>query len=387
MEWAARVDGPRRRGLTPRRTAEDDGEVMASEAGAGQEPEVICSRRGPAGHILLNRPQALNALNLAMVRTIHAALDAWAEDPSVTRVVIEGAGGKAFCAGGDIRTLHDLGKAGRVDEARAFWREEYELNVRIQAYPKPFVALVDGIVMGGGVGLSILGSHRVAGERWLFAMPEVGIGFFPDVGATWFLPRLPGATGRWIALTGTRLKQGDSLALGLATHAVPSAALGAVREALMAGEEVAAVLAGHAATPAPEPALSAADRAVIDRCFAADDALAILAALDREAAAGSSFAADTTATIRSRSPNSVAIALEQIKRGASLTFPEAMRLEFRIASRIPDTPDFFEGVRAVVIDKDQKPRWTPATLADLRPEDTARYFAPLPDELVGDGRR
>lgn len=360
---------------------------MASEAGAGQEPEVICSRRGSAGHILLNRPQALNALNLAMVRTIHAALDGWAEDPAVTRIVIEGAGGKAFCAGGDIRTLHDLGKAGRIDEARAFWREEYELNVRIQAYPKPYVALVDGIVMGGGVGLSILGSHRVAGERWLFAMPEVGIGFFPDVGATWFLPRLPGATGRWIALTGTRLKQGDSLALGLATHAVPSAAFDAVRESLLAGEEVGAVLARHATAPAPAPALSAADRAVIDRAFSAGDALAILAALDREADAGSSFAADTAATIRSRSPNSVAIALEQIKRGGSLTFAQAMRLEFRIASRIPQTPDFFEGVRAVVIDKDQKPRWAPATLADITPEDTARYFAPLPDELVGDGRR
>ena len=361
---------------------------MASvTAETGQEPEVICTRQGAAGHILLNRPQALNALNLAMVRTIHAALDAWAGDPAVTRVVVEGAGGKAFCAGGDIRTLHDLGKAGRVDEARAFWREEYELNIRIKAYPKPYVALVDGIVMGGGVGLSILGSHRVAGERWLFAMPEVGIGFFPDVGATWFLPRLPGATGRWIALTGTRLKQGDSLALGLATHAVPSSAFAAVRDALCAGEPIEAVLARHAMAPAPVPALAADDRAVIDRCFAADQPLAILAALDHEAARGSAFAAETAGTIRARSPNSVAIALEQIKRGADLDFPAAMRLEFRIASRIPDTPDFFEGVRAVVIDKDQKPRWSPASLQDLRPQDTARYFAPLPDELVGDGKR
>jgi enoyl-CoA hydratase len=360
---------------------------MASEAAAGQEPEVVCSRRGVAGHILLNRPQALNAVNLAMVRTIHAALDDWAQDPAVTRIVIEGAGGKAFCAGGDIRTLHDLGKAGRVDEARAFWREEYELNIRIKANPKPFIALVDGIVMGGGVGLSILGSHRVAGERWLFAMPEVGIGFFPDVGATWFLPRLPGATGRWIALTGTRLKQGDSLALGLATHAVPSAAFADLRDALCTGEEVDDAIARHALPARPLPALSAQDRDIVDRCFAAPDALAILAGLDREAAAGSTFAAETAATIRSRSPNSVAIALEQIRRGSSLSFPEAMRLEFRIASRIPQTPDFFEGVRAVVIDKDQKPRWSPATLEAVTPDDTARYFAPLPDELVGDGQR
>ena len=361
---------------------------MTSEAaGSGPEPEVICSRQGAAGHILLNRPQALNALNLAMVRVIHAALDAWESDPAVTRIVVEGAGGKAFCAGGDIRTLHDLGKAGRVDEARAFWREEYELNIRIKSYPKPYVALVDGIVMGGGVGLSILGSHRAAGERWLFAMPEVGIGFFPDVGATWFLPRLPGATGRWIALTGTRLKQGDSLALCLATHAVASSAFAPLRDALFAGDGVDAALARHVGREPPPPALSAQDRAVIDRCFAADEALAILAALDREAAQGSAFAAETAAVIRSRSPNSVSIALEQITRGAKLTFPEAMRLEFRIASRIPDTPDFFEGVRAVVIDKDQKPRWSPATLEDVRPQDTARYFAPLPDELVGDGRR
>ena len=159
------------------------------------EAELLCERRGAAGLVTLNRPQALNALTHAMVLELSRALDAWADDPAVTRIVVTGAGERAFCAGGDIRHLYDLGKAGRHEEALRFWRDEYPLNVRIKRYPKPYVALIDGIVMGGGVGISLHGSHRVAGDRYQFAMPEVGIGFFPDVGATYALPRLPGATG------------------------------------------------------------------------------------------------------------------------------------------------------------------------------------------------
>lgn len=338
--------------------------------------DILCERRGAAGVVVLNRPKALNALTLGMVREMRKALDAWEQDPAVTRVVVTGAGEKAFCAGGDIRKLHDLGRAGRLDEAKAFWGEEYQLNTRIKRYGKPYVSLIDGICMGGGVGLALHGSHRVAGERFLFAMPEVGIGFFPDVGATYALPRLPGETGTYIALTGERLGRADALALGIATHAAPSGAVPAILEALVAGEAVEAVLARHACEAGPAPL--AAERALIDACFAGDSVLAILARLDEAAAGGAAFAAKTAATMRSKSPTSMAIALEQVRRGKSLDFEDAMRLEYRIVSRIGEGHDFYEGVRAVIVDKDHTPRWRPARSEDVTRESIAAYFAPLP---------
>jgi enoyl-CoA hydratase len=231
------------------------------------DPEILLERRGAAGLVVLNRPQALNAITHGMVLALRRALEEWAADPAVTRVVVTAAGERAFSAGGDIRHLYDLGQAGRHEEALTFWRDEYALNVRIKRYPKPYVSLIDGIVMGGGVGVSLHGSHRVAGERYQFAMPEVGIGFFPDVGATWALPRLPGKTGTYLALTGERVRAVDALALGLATHAVPSAALGEIREALIAGEPVDEALARFCRDPDPPPLV--AERETIDRCFAA----------------------------------------------------------------------------------------------------------------------
>jgi enoyl-CoA hydratase len=344
------------------------------------EAEAVCERSGAAGTIVLNRPAALNALTLSMVRAMRAALDSWARDPAVTRIVVTGAGEKAFCAGGDIRRLYELGRAGEQAEALAFWREEYELNALIRRYPKPYVSLIDGIVMGGGVGVSLHGSHRVAGERYLFAMPEVGIGFFPDVGATHALPRLPGRAGAYLAITGDRVRTGDALALGLATHAVPSGAMAGIREALVAGEPVDAVLDRHAAAPAPGPI--SAERETIDRCFSADTVSAILARLDEAAAGGSDFAAKTAATIRTKSPTSLCLALEQMRRGAGLDFDEAMRTEFRIVSRIAEGVDFYEGVRAVIVDKDNAPRWDPDSLDAVTGEAIEAYFAPLPgDEL------
>src|SRR5215216_3709682 len=232
------------------------------------EAELLCERRGAAGLVTLNRPQALNALTHAMVLELSRALDAWADDPAVTRIVVTGAGERAFCAGGDIRHLYDLGKTGRHEEALRFWRDEYALNVRIKRYPKPYVALIDGIVMGGGVGVSLHGSHRVAGERYQFAMPEVGIGFFPDVGATYALPRRPGETGTYLALTGERVRAADALALKLATHAVASSAMAGVREALIAGEPIEDLLRRASSDPGPAPLDP--HRATIDRCFSAD---------------------------------------------------------------------------------------------------------------------
>src|SRR5215468_5783625 len=188
-----------------------------------EEPEILLSRRGAAGIVTLNRPAALNAVTRAMVRTLREALESWRHDGAVSRIIVTAAGGRAFSAGGDLRALYEAGRAGRQEESIAFWREEYALNAAIKNYPKPYVALIDGIVMGGGVGISLHGSHRVAGEQFQFAMPEVGIGFFPDVGATWFLPRLPGQTGAHCALTGERLRVADGLAAGVATHHVAGA--------------------------------------------------------------------------------------------------------------------------------------------------------------------
>jgi len=337
--------------------------------------EVVCERQGEAGLITLNRPKALNALTLGMVREMRRALDAWETDPAVTRIVVQGAGEKAFCAGGDIRQLTEDLKAGRPEEALAFWREEYQLNIRIKRYSKPYVALIDGIVMGGGVGVSLHGSHRVAGERYLFAMPEVGIGFFPDVGATYALPRLPGQFGMYLALTGERVKRADACMLGLATHSVASADIPALREALVAGEPVDAALRRFAAAPGPAPLEG--ERALIDSCFSANSVAAILQRLDEAAAGGSDFAAKTAAVMRTKSPTSMGIAFEQVRRGTSLGFEEAMKVEFRIVSRIGDGHDFYEGVRAVIIDKDNRPRWQPETIEALDPAVVERHFADL----------
>ncbi len=340
--------------------------------------EVVCETRGEAGLITLNRPSALNALTLTMTREMRRALDSWAKDPAVTRIVVQGAGGKAFCAGGDIRRLTDLLKAGEKDEALAFWREEYQLNALIKRYPKPYVSLIDGIVMGGGVGVSLHGSHRVAGERYLFAMPEVAIGFFPDVGATYALPRLPGRTGMYLALTGERVRRADAVMLGLATHAVDSARMDTLREALVAGELVEQALAGASADPGPAPL--AAEREAIDACFSAESVPAILQRLDEAAAGGSEFAARTAAAMRTKSPTSMSLAFEQVRRGASLDFEEAMRTEFRIVSRIPDGHDFYEGVRAVIIEKGSQPRWRPASLEEVDRAAIERHFAGLGEQ-------
>lgn len=338
------------------------------------ESEVVCERQGAAGVIILNRPQALNALTLAMVRDMRRALDAWEVDPGMTRVVVAGAGEKAFCAGGDIRRLYEFGRTGHKAEALAFWREEYELNVRIKRYPKPYVSLIDGIVMGGGVGLSLHGTHRVAGERYLFAMPEVGIGFFPDVGATYALPRRPGRSGIYLALTGERIRAADALALKLATHAVPSKALPEVRDALIAGEPIEDLLRQASSDPGPAPLDDY--RATIDGCFGADSVAAILDRLDQD---GSEFATKTAALMRTKSPTSLCIAFEQMRRGAALTFEEAMKVEYRIVSRIAEAHDFYEGVRATLIDKDGRPRWDPSTLEGVRPAAIEAYFAELGD--------
>ena len=340
------------------------------------EPEILFETRGEAGVITLNRPKALNALTLGMVEAMHAQLRDWEHDAAVTRVVVRGAGGRAFCAGGDIRKIYEDGKAGRVEDTVRFWGTEYQLDAAVKRYPKPYVALIEGVVMGGGVGISLHGRYRVASEKYLFAMPETGIGYFPDVGMTYALPRLPGRTGTYLALTGARLGAAEALALGLATHAAPAADFEAIIAALSEGGDVAPVLDAHKAEPdGSGPLIS--ERGLIDECFSAPSVLEILDRLDVAASAGAAFAADTAALIRARSPTSVLIAFEQMRRGPGMSFSEAMLTDYRLCARVMRGHDFYEGVRAVIIDKDNKPAWNPATLAEVDPATIEAAFAPL----------
>jgi enoyl-CoA hydratase len=340
--------------------------------------DILFERCGAAGLITLNRPAALNAVTHDMVHALHAQLGAWANDDAITRVVITAAGERAFSAGGDIRHLYDLGQAGRHAEALQFWRDEYPLNIAIKNYRKPYVALIDGLVMGGGVGVSVHGSHRVAGDRFSFAMPEVGIGFFPDVGATWFLPRMPGELGTYCGLTGERFNGADACGAGIATHRIPTARFPALLDGLTGTVSVDALLAAFAEPAGEGPVL--ARRAAIDRLFAGDSVEAMLAALDREAAAGGAdadWAKKTAATMRTKSPLSLKLALAQVRRGKAWDFATCMRAEFRIVSRVIHGSDFYEGVRAVIVDKDNRPRWRPATLAEVSDGEVERHFAPL----------
>jgi enoyl-CoA hydratase len=346
--------------------------------------DILFERRGAAGVVTLNRPQALNAVTHAMVLALRAQLDAWANDPAITRVVVTAAGERAFSAGGDIRALYDLGIAARRDEALQFWRDEYPLNAAIKKYRKPYVALIDGIVMGGGVGVSVHGSHRVAGDRYKFAMPEVGIGFFPDVGATWFLPRMPGELGAYCALTGERFGIADACAAGLATHRIASARFPALLEGLAGTVPVDAVLSAFSEPAGEGPIM--ARRAAIDRLFAGPSVENILNALDREAAsdtADAAWAATIAATIRTKSPLSLKLALAQVRLGGTCDFETCMRAEFRIVSRVIQGHDFYEGVRAVIVDKDNRPRWQPSALSGVSAAEVERHFAPLGDgELI-----
>ncbi len=337
--------------------------------------DILFARRGAAGVVTLNRPKALNAVTHEMVRALHRQLDAWADDAAITRVIVTAAGERAFSAGGDIRALYDLGRAGKQEEALTFFREEYTLNTAIKRYRKPYVALIDGIVMGGGFGVSVHGSHRVAGDRFAFAMPEVGIGFFPDVGGTWVLPRMPDQIGVWVALTGDRLKTADAVATGIATHHVRSERFADLTDALCGNVSVDATLAAFAEAAGEGPVI--AKRDAVGRLFAGNTVEDILRALD---GASDEWAA-AAATIRTKSPTSLRLALAQVRRGRDWSFEQCMQAEMRIVSRVVYGHDFYEGVRAVIVDKDNAPRWQPATLGEVTGAEVERHFAPLDVEL------
>lgn len=339
------------------------------------QDEVIIERRGSAGVVRLNRPKALNSLTLPMVRAIASALEDFAADPSVASVIVMGEGERGFCAGGDIRLLHQSGKEGS-DGAETFWREEFRLNHAISRYPKPYVVLMDGITMGGGVGLSAHGSHRVVTERTRLAMPETGIGYFPDVGATWLLPRAPGEAGTWMGLTGLAVGAADAIHAGFADHCVASSALPALVDAIAAlpasasAEDVHGLIRTMAAD-AGESRL-AVNRDAIDRAFAGDTVEDVLQALAGEPG---EFAAEAAGVIAGRSPTSLKLTLRLLRAGrTSASLAECLNRELGACMGILYNHDFYEGVRAAVIDKDRNPKWSPASLSDVAPDDIDRFF-------------
>jgi enoyl-CoA hydratase len=341
---------------------------------ADGEQEILFEQRGALGLITLNRTKALNALTHAMCVAMRARLSQWKEDAAIKTVAIRGAGERAFCAGGDIRALYESGTAA-PSYAIDFYRDEYRLNATVKHFPKPYVALLHGIVMGGGVGISVHGSHRLADASAVFSMPETGIGLFPDVGGSFFLPRLPGETGTYLALSGARLKAADLAYAGISTHTVPAAQWETLIGRLADGDDVDGALDGLSHLLESPPL--AEHRTEIDRLFSRESMEAILAAFDAE---GGEWPQAVASTIRAKSPTSLKITLRQLREGRSLDFDACMRMEFRMVNRIVAGHDFYEGVRATIIDKDGAPRWQPDSPVDVGESDVDSYFAPLGDK-------
>jgi enoyl-CoA hydratase len=371
--------------------------------------EILTTTNAGLARITLNRPAALHALNTQMCRDMIAALQSWRADDSVRVIMIDHAEGtRGFCAGGDIRMLAESGK-GDGAEAREFFYTEYQLNHLLFTYPKPIVALIDGVTMGGGVGISMPARFRIATENTTYAMPETGIGLFPDVGGGWYLPRKPGQIGMWLALTGARLKAADCMIAGIATHYVEAAKLGELKQALtppplvgggrgrgdggavsgegaartptpdpapQGGGEIGDVLSRFASNPGPPRELTLENIDRISRIFALDSVEQIFFALESDP---SDWAKGQLATLRTKSPQTLKVTFRQLREGARMvSFEDEMRQEYRIAVRVSARHDFQEGVRAVVIDKDNKPAWNPATLEGVTDALLDEIFAPLP---------
>jgi len=333
--------------------------------------EVLFERRGRLGVVTLNRPRAVNALTAGMASAMLEQLTLWADDDAVAAVLVRGAGDRGLCAGGDIVAIYrDMLDGG--DATADFWAEEYRLNSLISGYPKPYVAFMDGLVLGGGVGISAHGSVRIVTERTRMGMPETTIGFVPDVGGTLLLSRSPGESGTHAALTGAHLSGSDALFLGLADHFVPSASLAELEVALEAEPVDAAV--ARFVEDAPSSVL-AAQQEWIDACYSSDDAEEIL----RRLRAAGGEAADAADTIEGKSPTAVKVALASLRRVRDLSLEEALEQEYRVGLRFLAGPDFREGIRAQVVDKDRDPRWQPASLAEVSRDDVESYFAPLGD--------
>ncbi|MCM0000322.1 MAG: enoyl-CoA hydratase/isomerase family protein [Erythrobacter sp.] len=341
--------------------------------------DVLIRANGPIGHISLNRPKALHALTLPMCHAMSAALTEWAADDAIKAVILDHDEGRGFCAGGDIAFLRDSALNDGGVSGRKFFHDEYQLNHQMHAYAKPIVAFMDGITMGGGVGISQPAKYRVATENTRFAMPETGIGLFPDVGGGWYLSRLGQRLGQFLALTGARLDGAECLWTGLATHYVPHEMLEGLKARIHDHpDRIAGVLSEPVGTPSKARIEANADK--IAKHFASDRYEDILAGLEAAADAGDDWAMKERDTLGTKSPQTCKVALRQLALSAKLTdFADNMRMEYRIASRVLTRPDFAEGVRAVIVDKTNDPKWNPATPEEVGEDLLDAIFAPLPD--------
>jgi enoyl-CoA hydratase len=342
--------------------------------------DVLIRTNGPIGHISLNRPKALHALTLEMCHTMSAALTEWEKDDAIEAIILDHDDGRGFCAGGDIAMLRDSALNDGGESGRRFFHDEYQLNHQMFTYPKPIVAFMDGVTMGGGVGISQPCKYRVATENTRFAMPETGIGLFPDVGGGWYLSRLGGRLGQFLALTGARLDGAEALWTGLATHYVPHAMLEDIKARIAERPgRISGILSEPVGTP---PKARIEENALkIAKHFASDSYEDILASLEAAIADGDEWAAKERDTLGTKSPQTCKVALRQLKESLALTdFADNMRMEYRIASRVLTRPDFAEGVRAVIVDKTHDPKWDPATPEGVTEELLDSIFAPLPPD-------
>lgn len=347
-----------------------------------QGNEILTARKGALGLIALNRPRVLNSLSHDMVVDFGKALDAFEADPQVAAVLVTGEGDRGLCAGGDIRMFYESGKAGD-GKASAFLKAEYRLNARIARYAKPYIVVMDGITMGGGVGVSSHGSHRIVTETTKLAMPETGIGFFPDIGASWLLSRAPGELGTWMGLTGEALNGADAISAGFADWFVPQDRIAELLTAIAAlpapalGQTIASTIRDH--TVDGPTGLFCEGRQLIDRCFAFDTVEEIVAALERET---SELAATTLAAIRAKSPTSLKVTLRMLREARrSKDLETCLEREFAGTLQVVKVPDFYEGIRAAIIDKDRNPKWSPARLEDVAPESVEAFFAGRDERL------
>jgi len=340
------------------------------------EPEVLTRIEGRVGRITLNRPQALHALTTVMCQEMTEALLAWRKDPAVELVLLDHAGERGFCAGGDIRMLAESG-AGDGFLARQFFFVEYRLNHLLFEYDKPVVAIMDGVTMGGGVGLAMPSRYRIATERTTFAMPETGIGLFPDVGGGWYLPRMPGHAGLWLALTGARIKAADCELLGIATDYVESVKIPALKAAIIADPSAIETLLTEFEGDAGRPPF-ATHQDQVDHLFGKPNVEAIVEALEAE---GSDWAKAQLTTLATKSPQTLKVAFRQLQLGAAMrSFADNMAMEFRVGARVVQRHDFLEGVRAVIVDKDNAPKWNPPTLSGVEDAMIDAIFSPLPTQ-------
>lgn len=351
---------------------------------SSMDDEVVLQKIDTKGIITLNRPKSLNALNLDMIRKIMPQMTAWENDPHMTMVIMKGAGDKAFCAGGDIIAVTEAGKVGG-QLAKDFFKEEYILNNKIGTYLIPYIAFIDGITMGGGVGLSVHGTFRVATERTVFAMPETAIGLFPDVGGGYFLPRLGGRLGVFLALTGFRLKGRHVHKAGVATHFVQQNKIQALEEALLKLSDPDPLAVKYVldkfqteSTDVPDDDFVLRDHMEqINHLFEGQTVEEIMQNLKND---GSDWAKQHLEILKKMSPVSMKITLRLLNEGATRTLQDDLQIEYRLSQRCIEDKDFYEGVRAVLRDKDQKPKWNPATLEEVTPEHVDWYFSPLPKE-------